>query len=292
MTKGTTIACFLFVVLLCGATCNAQRSAESSEPNPRATAHKDSRSSIDTTHCLAIGADDVHLKPLAAVCNFALSYRGNLPDFICEQTTVSSGMYLSTVLKAEVTFEQGHETYSKVYVDGKSSDLGSLAATGNLRFISQGELGSDLVDLFRPPIVTEFHFLRQERLHKAMSSVFEIRIAVEKNTFWELLDRRGVSLHPAFAGKLWIAPEKGYPLQLQLSPVNLPQDFGFSRASVTIEYRDISINGLGSFRLPFKSEANMCGRRGTPFVCRKNVTVFHDCRKFAAKSRIVGIQPQ
>lgn len=59
---------------------------------------------------------------LAGVCDFAQSYNHQLPDYICEQTTTRSESQATTVLKAQVTFEPGHERYSNVTVNGKAVD--------------------------------------------------------------------------------------------------------------------------------------------------------------------------
>jgi hypothetical protein len=57
------------------------------------------------------------MSPPHATCEFAPTYRGELPNFICEQTTTSTGSKWITVSKAEVRFEQGREHYSKVTID-------------------------------------------------------------------------------------------------------------------------------------------------------------------------------
>jgi hypothetical protein len=68
-------------------------------------------------------------------------------------------------IKAEVRFEQGREHYSKVTIDGKPIEPNSLS-TPAMAFISQGEFGSDLVNLFKPPIVPNSSSARTEDLAK------------------------------------------------------------------------------------------------------------------------------
>jgi hypothetical protein len=123
-----------------------------------------------------------------------------------------------------------------------------------MAFISQGEFGSDLVNLFKPPIVAEFKFRKDGRLGKIPSLIYEFHLATGKNTFWELRDDRGMTLHPAYESELWLGRQDGLPLQLELRPLHLPGDFGFASAEVTIDYHEISIAGLGTFRLPSSSE--------------------------------------
>lgn len=131
-----------------GSTVRQQNIAESEAALP----------TIDTSHCPAIAAGDPWISPHSAVCEFALTYRRELPHFICEQTTTTTGPKSTTVLKAEVTFEKGHERYSNVTIDGRPPEANSSASAAWSSSSPAGELGSDLVDLFKPPIVAEFQF--------------------------------------------------------------------------------------------------------------------------------------
>ena len=126
-----------------GGTVRQQNIAESEAALP----------AIDTSHCPATAAGDPWIGPHSAVCEFALTYRRELPDFICEETTTTTGPKSTTALKAEVTFEKGHERYSNVTIDGGPPEANSSASASVVKFIAAGELGSDLVDLFKPPIV-------------------------------------------------------------------------------------------------------------------------------------------
>jgi hypothetical protein len=249
------------------------------------------QTSTDTSHCEELAASDSRMSPLQATCEFALTYLGELPDFICEQTTTSTGSKWITVSKAEVRFEQGHEHYFKVTIDGKPLEPSSLSASA-MAFISQGEFGSDLVDLFKPPIVAEFKFRKDGRLGRIPSLIYEFHLATEQNTFWALRDDRGVTLHPEYEGELWLGRQDGLPLRLELRTVHLPEDFGFASAEITINYREIRIAGLGTFRLPSSSEATVCEIQAAPQTCKTNSLVFHDCRKFATKTRVIPDVPQ
>jgi hypothetical protein len=247
--------------------------------------------SIDISHCEQFAASDPRMSPLHAACDFALTYRGELPNFICEQTITTTGSKWITVSKAEVRFEQGHEYYSEVTIDGKPVEPNSLAASA-MAFISQGEFGSDLVNLFRPPIVAEFKFRKDGRLGRTPSLIYEFHLAMEKNTFWSLRDNRGMTLRPEYEGELWLGRQNGLPLRLELRPVHLPEDFGFASAEVTIYYSEIKIAGLGTFRLPSSSETTVCEIKSAPQTCRTNFLMFHDCRKFATKTRVIIDVPQ
>lgn len=80
--------------------------------------------------CSALFAD-LQMAPLAQVCEFALKFRHSLPDFTCEQTTISTceqkpgstcrGMPASRgpAVQSLVTYLDGEEHYSNVRIDGK-----------------------------------------------------------------------------------------------------------------------------------------------------------------------------
>lgn len=157
-----------------------------------------------------------------------------------------------------------------------------------------GELGSDLVDLFKPPIVAEFEFRKEGKFRHTPVSVYEFHIAADKNTFWALRDDTGVTLYPEYEGELRLDSQKGQLLRLKLRPLRLPSDFGFAIADITIDDREIHIADLGTFLLPYKSEATACVRAPgqVPAHCTKNVLAFHHCRKFAAKALIRTDNPQ
>jgi hypothetical protein len=260
-------------------------------PQAPATASETAPPDDDTSHCQAIAAGNPEMTPLVALCQFALTFRRQLPDFVCEQTTSSTGWRATTVMNAEVTFENGHEHYSNVTIDGKPP---SVEAARAMKFISEGELGSDLVDLFRAPVAAEFKVGKKDKLHKIAASVYKFHMAAEKNTFWELRDTRGVGLHPEYQGELWLERETGRLLRLKLRPVHLPSDFEFTSTTVMTDYNYILITNAGRFLLPSRSETIACfyytGPGGS--FCRTNVLLFHDCRKFTATTRIITDQPQ
>jgi hypothetical protein len=245
----------------------------------------------DTTHCQGIAAGHPEMTPLVKLCRFALTFRRQLPDFVCEQTTNSIGRRGATVMSAEVTFENGHEHYSNVTIDGKPPSAKSLRA---MKFISTGELGSDLIDLFRAPIVAEFKVGKEGTLHKTSAYVYEFHLAAEQNIYWKLQDTRGVILHPEYLGELWLERETGRLLRMKMRPVNMPSDFDITSTTLTIDYNYIPIANAGRFLLPSRSETIACFYYAGPggSFCRPNVILFHHCRKFTATTRIIIDQPE
>jgi len=230
---------------------------------------------------------------LSGVCDFVLNYNHQLPDYTCEQTTTSSDSH-KTVLRAQVTFEKGHERYSNVTVNGKPLDASYRSGTA-IRFLSSGELGSNLVNIFKPPIGGEFRFRGEHKVGESLSSVFYYHIAAGKNTFWALRNSQGSIVRPEYEGELWVDRQSGRLLRLQIQPLHLPEWFGFSKAEMVTDYSMVPIADLGTFLLPSRSETTVCLHVGGLRVpsCTKNTLVFDRCRKFSVKSRImVDDQPQ
>jgi hypothetical protein len=240
----------------------------------------------DTSHCQALAAGNRAMTPLVELCRFALSFRRELPDFICEQTTTGTGQETTKVMNAEVTFEKGHEHYSNVTIDGKAP---TDETAGAMKLFSTGELGSDLVDLFRMPQVAEFKLSGAEKLNNIPAWVYKFHIAAEKNTFWLLRDSRGGTSYPEYQGELWVEQDSGRLLRLKLQPIHLPLNFDLISAVITNDYNYIVIADAGRFLLPTTSITAACFHTpvGGDWFCRKNALVFHDCRKFGSKSRII-----
>lgn len=243
------------------------------------------------------------MSPLSAVCQFALTYLQQLPDFVCEQTNTRRAKVRNkpsiTVAKAEVTYQKGREYYSNVTIDGKPYADNSFANTNPMGFVSLGEFSGDLVDLFKPPIVAKFKFRKVAQLRGIASAVYEFEIAADKNTFWVLRDSQGATLYPELKGKLWLRRQSGRLLQLKLQATHLPRNSEFRAVDITIDYEETQIAKAGTFLLPSKSQAHVCmlgpevvaadrQRLGKTQFCTMNSMVFNDCQKFVVKSHIVS----
>jgi hypothetical protein len=238
--------------------------------------------------------------PLSAVCEFALTYRQELPDFVCEQTNTRRAKVHNrpsiTVMKAEVTYQKGHEYFSNVTVNGKPYKDNSFANTNPMGFVSVGEFGSDLVDLFNSPIGANFKFRKVTKLRRIPSAVYEFEVAANNNTFWVLRDSQGATLYPELKGELWLNRQSGRLLRLELQATHLPRNSEFHKVDITINYEEIQILDRGTFLLPSTSEANVCmiDAGATPWgggsFCTRNDLVFYNCHRFIVNTRIIDSQ--
>jgi len=260
--------------------------AQTAPAQPDPSSSKQAAANI--INCGTFAASDASLDLISKLCDFALTYRDKLPNFIAQQTTTSSGSRSVDVITAQVTFRKGQEEYSDVRINGKPIEAkGWIPA--HIGFTTQGEFGSLLVNLFQVPGAAEFRFQKTATLGGADVAIYEFRLPKKKNTFWGIGYVRGKILFPEFHGRVWLERQTGRPLREELSPVNLEPSGGIASAKLVTEYAITTIGDAGTFLLPVRSESTACtgGFELNNSRCATNVLVFHDYRKFAATSRIL-----
>ena len=244
--------------------------------------------------CGRFVASDASLDLISKLCEFALTYRHQLPDFIVQQTTTSEGMS-NTVITAQVTFQAGVEHYSNVTIDGHPAPASSITTTlpSSIQFSSTGEFGPALLDLFKVPGATEFKFKRKSSLRNQPVAIYEFHVPENKNVFWRFRIADGRSFAPEFNGELWLQQKTGKPLREEMQPANLPAGSEITSANTVIDYATASLGDAGSFILPIKSETTLCnqGMYGMG-ACTTNVIRFQHYRKFGITTRIITSSPK
>lgn len=234
--------------------------------------------------------------PLVKTCEFAFSFRHSLPNFICEQNMENSGWPRTAppvVIHAKVRYENGRDSYSDLIVDGERAEQQNMEAIEGMSMATSGEFGSQLMNLFRAPMVAEFKPHQRTGAAATGTVVYHFSVSAKNNKFWVIKDRAKV-LHPRYEGELYVDGESGRPLRMVGRWTHLPRSFQLKSAVVDIQYRDTAITDLGTFLLPAYSEAKACARSHHERAlssdsdnCVRNVMWFSECRKFASKSRIV-----
>jgi len=240
--------------------------------------------------CSTYAAGDPSLELVSKLCDFALSYRQRLPDFIVEQKVTSEGTYSKSVITAQITFENGLEHYSRVAIDGRAAPVSRITShlPNEIRFSSTGEFGPALLDLFRVPGAIEFKFAKNSTLRNQPVAVYDFRLPEKKNVSWTFRIADGRTFRPEFTGELWLNRQTGLPLREEMEPVNLPASCDITSAKTVIDYAMTAVGHAGSFLLPSKSETTVCdqGIWGIG-ACTTNTLVFHGYRKFGADTRIL-----
>ncbi|MFZ0793825.1 MAG: hypothetical protein WAM65_08655 [Candidatus Korobacteraceae bacterium] len=263
--------------------------AQTAPAQPDAAKPAPSTAAANAVDCGTFAASDARLDLVSKLCEFALSYRHQLPDFIVQQTTTSEGMS-KTVIKAQVTFQRGLETYSNVTIDGRPAPASSITTSppNSIQFSSTGEFGPALLDLFRIPGATEFKFKKTSVLRNQPVAIYEFHVPEKKNVFWMFRIADGRSFRPEFYGEVWLQAQTGRPLREEMHPVSLPAGSEITSATTVIDYAMTALSEVGTFLLPIRSEFTLCnqGMYGMG-ACTTNVILFQHYRKFGATTRIL-----
>jgi hypothetical protein len=240
--------------------------------------------------CTTLTAVNPQMASLVKVCEFASDFRHNLPNFACEQTTTSNN---SKVTQALVTFANGKEQYSNVVVNGKPVKDQGVAYREEPFLLTSGEFGSDLINLFTPPIAAEFKFRKEGKLGSHAALIFEFQLPADKNLFWTIHLGQYVNVKPALQGQLWIEPTQDRLLRLELEPAHLQSQTNIVVDSTVIDYAEVALGDAGIFLLPKSSDPTVCIRadgmndQNSRLVCYRNTMTFHNCHTFKARARIV-----
>ncbi len=250
---------------------------------------------MDNSPCQAVTGGNQQLAPLAKLCEFALNYQRELPDFLAQMKITERQPSSKTVVTAQVTLQQGHESYAAMTVNGKPVDVDSLnkLPKSSMRFTSSGEFGAFLVDLFHPG-EAEFQFRKQATLNGTPVVVYDFHVSASSNTFWSLTDDFGHTLHPELQGELWVEAGTGRLMRESLQPVHLPAGFEITAVATTIDYGLTAVGDAGVFVLASRSESRICTRQkfSNRASCVSNVKSFSNYGKFAATTRILADGPQ
>lgn len=240
--------------------------------------------------CQAVSGGDAKLDLIAKLCEFALAYKDQLPNFVVQQTMTYQTEFSKTVMTAEVTFQKGLETYSRVTVNGRPAPVNAITTRppDEIQFSSTGEFGPALLDLFRVPGATEFKFKTNSTLQNQPVAVYEFHIPQKKNVFWTVRPGDGRVMRPEFNGELWLEQQTGKPLREEIQPATLLLGTEIVSTKTVIDYASTPVGTAGTFLLPTKSESTMC-KRGVnqEAACSKTVLVFHGYRKFGAETHIL-----
>jgi len=250
-----------------------------------------------TFDCQAIaGAEaDARLLLLVKLCDFVIGYQNQLPNFVVQQTTTFESGPSKTVMTAEVTFQKGLESYSRVTVNGRPAPVSKITTKppDEVQFSSTGEFGPALMDLFKVPGATQFKFKTTSTLQNQPVVIYEFHVPQKKNFFWTLRLADGRTIRPEFVGALWLEQQTGKPLREEMEPTSLVVGAEIVSAKTVIDYAMTEVGDAGNFLLPVKSESTVChtGVQETG-TCTKNVLVFHGYRKFGSTTRILPLTSQ
>jgi hypothetical protein len=208
-----------------------------------------------------------------------------LPNYVCNQLTTrymlqskSTGWQAMDVVAAELVFENGHEDYRKITINGKSTNKGMMDIGGST---STGEYATTLYGLFYEG--THAHFKYNGPAHTGGKDAVVYDFTVERpNSAWQI-SRGGQSITPGYSGSIWVEKGTGHVLRVEMQADGIPKSFPLDKVESTVEYDMVRISGEPSL-LPVHSE-NLGCERGTPY-CSRNVIEFRNYHKFGSESTI------
>ena len=245
--------------------------------------------------CSAISGTDQTLVPLSEVCEFVKTMDHALPNFTCDQTTqryfpIGPGKRnpeqrrdddtIQSTVSATVTYENGIDQYGNVRVGNQPVQSQFVTLTGS---ITTGDFGSGLLSIFRQENAARFSFSSQTDASDGREYVFDFQIPATMNRAFTLYEN-GLSTHPEINGALWISAETHEVRRLEILATKIDSAFSSDHVRFNTELGKVQFGDAGDYLLPKESETTECTRRG---LCTHNVTQWTNCKRLAAKSRII-----
>jgi len=238
----------------------------------------------ERTYCKWLPSDIAHAGALAGACEYAISLPEKIPNFVCGQNTAryrGSGRGPSDLISASVRYENGHESYSEIKINGLALDGGAGEPPG-LR--STGEFAGNLRAIFNRSNRAAFKYSSEGAVGEHAVWVFTYEIAEQKVPLW-LLRALDQTMAPAYSGELWIDEKNGALLRFRSVTKELPQTFPMKSVDLQIDYDKIVFGDGSDFVLPVDyTLTNVYNGAETS----RNVVQFRNCQKFRATARIVS----
>ncbi|MGD0579190.1 MAG: hypothetical protein ABSC08_09715 [Bryobacteraceae bacterium] len=218
----------------------------------------------------------------------AFDFVDTLPNFICDQVTKR---YESKTLKpvwkyrdqveVELMFNNGKEDYRNVRKNGKALKKGSPEDSGQW---STGEFGSVLGDIFDPRTHTRFKLRGDSTASGMKAKEYEFSVA-QADSHWTV--RMGYAVKPAYSGVVWIEPQSGRTLRVEMGTKSLPTDYPVDKVESIVDYEWVNI-GEKKYLMPVRSENLACETH--MFNCTKNEIEFKNYRKFNVESQVLQVE--
>ena len=215
----------------------------------------------------------------------AAMFLEGLPNYIVQEAatryvseTRQPNWNVVDLVSAEVVFEENHETYRNLQINGKPSKK----APEESGAWSTGEFGTILGSLFAPYTDAAFKYVQDDTISHRTASVFDFKVQrVRAN--WRIWTP-GQYINPAYRGSVWIDKETGEVLRLEMQAKEIPEKFPEISIETAVDYDSIRLGTPQKFLLPVHSEVLSCWRSSNE--CQKNVIEFRNYRKFTGESNI------
>jgi len=220
----------------------------------------------------------------------AFAYSETLPNYMVQQMTTryqsdrpKAGWSALDIVTADVTYQDGRESYKNIKIGNKSTDKPMDQIEGTR---STGEFSTLLEQLFETG-AAKFRPGGQETIHNRSAYVYSFEVTRELSR-WRI-EAPSQLYYPAIKGSIWIDKETSRVLRIEQSGKAMPALFPFDTIETTADYDFIRLGTTGPYLLPVEAEVLSC-QRGTS-ICSRNKIEFRNYRKFGAESNIIFDKP-
>jgi hypothetical protein len=221
----------------------------------------------------------------------ALQYSADLPNFICTETIVRSGMdkksqawKTADKLTLDLAYSsQKGESYKLLTINDKPTRK-TFNQVGGVS--SSGDFGTILEWVFRPKSETTFKWEQSADVNGRTVYVFSYRVEKARSDYKMTWNSNRKSANPGFEGLVYIDKETHRVLRVAYRPDAIPADWSLASLSSELSYGYAEINGQ-RFLLPLHAEMLVGMKDGTQL---RNVMDFATYRKFSS-DLILNFQP-
>ena len=181
-------------------------------------------------------------------------------------------------VSAEITYEDGQESYRNVKIDGHPTDKGMDEIGGSW---STGEFASTLLELFHPATEAQFQPGGSSPIAGSNAQVYDFQVQSE-NSHWRL-QAGSKTVVAGYEGSVWVDPNSARVMRIEIQARDLPPDFAMDKVESAVDYSFVMI-GESTFLLPVHAESLGCERASS--ACSHNLIDFRNYREFKSKTRI------
>jgi hypothetical protein len=225
---------------------------------------------------------------IAMAREYVYQFTQSLPSFICDEvvkryeshTFVPKWKYMDRV-ETELVFDSGKEVFRNIRRNGKPLKQASPEDTGQW---SSGDFSAALANVFHPQTRAVFKLRAKESTASGLKTVVYDYKVQRDNSHWTI--RVSYPVKPAYSGAVWIEPETGRVLRLEMSTHALPADYAVDKVESTVDYDSVTIGGK-KYLMPVRSGSLSCVTGG--FDCDKNEIEFRNFRKFEVESQVMAV---
>jgi hypothetical protein len=226
-----------------------------------------------------------HLALVEKAREVASRFLEGLPNYVVQENTTryvsetrQPSWNVVDIVSAEVVFEENHESYRNLQINGKPSKK----APEESGAWSTGEFGTILGNLFNPYTDADFKYVQDDTISHRAASVFDFKVLRVRSS-WRIWTT-GQYIMPANRGSVWIDKQTGEVLRLEMQAKEIPEAFPEISVETAVDYDSIRLGTTEPFLLPVHAEALSCWRGSNQ--CQRNVIEFRNYHKFTGESNI------